>query len=129
MSKERFDRGLAARRAVLGAEYVDANLAAADDFNREFQEVVTEFCWGLAWGDDSLTYRERSMINLGMIAALGRMHEWELHFKAAITNGLTNEELRSVLHQITAYCGVPAGVECFRIARRVMAEMDETAAS
>lgn len=126
MSSERFDRGLAARRAVLGTEYVDANLAAADDFNREFQEVVTEFCWGLAWGDDVLTYRERSMINLGMIAALGRMHEWELHFKAAITNGLTDEELRSVLHQITAYCGVPAGVECFRIARRVMADLDET---
>lgn len=125
MSSERFERGLAARRAVLGADYVDANLAAADDFNREFQEVVTEFCWGLAWADDVLTYRERSMINLGMIAALGRMHEWELHFKAAINNGLTDEELRSVLHQITAYCGVPAGVECFRIARRVMAELDE----
>ncbi len=124
MSSERFDRGLAARRAVLGEEYVDANLAAADDFNREFQEVVTEFCWGLAWGDDVLTYRERSMINLGMIAALGRMHEWELHFRAAITNGLSRDELRSVLHQITAYCGVPAGVECFRIARRVLADVE-----
>ena len=124
MTIERFEKGLAARKAVLGDEYVEANLAAADDFNREFQEVVTEFCWGLAWGDDALTYRERSMINLGMIAALGRMHEWELHFKGAITNGLTEEELRSILHQITAYCGVPAGVECFRIARRVLAEMD-----
>jgi len=120
----RFDRGLAARKAVLGEEYVEQNLAAADDFNREFQEIVTEFCWGLAWGDDALTYRERSMVNLGMIAALGRMHEWELHFRGALTNGLTREELRSVLHQITAYCGVPAGVECFRIARRVLAEVD-----
>ena len=122
MSTDRFERGLAARKAVLGEEYVAANLAAADDFNREFQEVVTEFCWGLAWGDDVLTFRERSMINLGMIAALGRMHEWELHFRGALTNGLTMEELRSILHQITAYCGVPAGVECFRIAREVMAE-------
>lgn len=122
MTTDRFDRGLAARKAVLGEDYVEANLAAADDFNREFQEVVTEFCWGLAWADDVLTYRERSMINLGMIAALGRMHEWELHFTGALTNGLTMEELRSVLHQITAYCGVPAGVECFRIARRVLAE-------
>ena len=122
MPTERFERGLAARKAVLGADYVEANLAAADDFNREFQEVVTEFCWGFAWGDDALTYRERSMINLGMIAALGRMHEWELYFRGALTNGLTLAELRTVLHQITAYCGVPAGVECFRIARRVLAE-------
>ncbi len=124
MTSERFERGLAARKAVLGDEYVEANLAQADDFNREFQEVVTEFCWGLAWGDDVLTFRERSMINLGMIAALGRMHEWELHFRGAIENGLTREELRSVLHQITAYAGVPAGVECFRIARKVFAELD-----
>ncbi len=122
---DRFARGLAARKAVLGEEYVEANLAAADDFNREFQEVVTEFCWGLAWGDDVLTFRERSLINLGMIAALGRMHEWELHFRGALTNGLTRDELRSVLHQITAYCGVPAGVECFRIARKVLAEANE----
>ncbi len=122
MTTERFERGLAARKAVLGEDYVAANLAAADDFNREFQEVVTEFCWGLAWGDDVLTFRERSMINLGMIAALGRMHEWELHFRGALKNGLTKEELRSVLHQITAYCGVPAGVECFRIARKVLEE-------
>ncbi len=122
MTTERFERGLAARKAVLGEDYVAANLAAADDFNREFQEVVTEFCWGLAWGDDVLTFRERSMINLGMIAALGRMHEWELHFRGALKNGLTQEELRSVLHQITAYCGVPAGVECFRIARKVLEE-------
>lgn len=125
MTTERFERGLAARKAVLGEEYVDANLAAADDFNREFQEVLTEFCWGFGWGDDALTFRERSMINLGMIAALGRMHEWELHFRGAITNGLTREELKAVLHQITVYAGIPAGVECFRIARSVFAELDE----
>lgn len=125
MTTERFDRGLDARRAVLGADYVDANLASADDFNREFQEVVTEFCWGFAWADDTLSHRERSLINLGMIAALGRMHEWELHFRAAISNGVTRDELRTVLHQITAYCGVPAGVECFRIARKVFADLDE----
>jgi len=125
MTTERFDKGLSARKAVLGEEYVEKNLAAADDFNREFQEVVTEFCWGFAWGDDSLTHRERSMLNLGMIAALGRMTEWELHFKGAISNGLSRDELRAILHQITVYAGVPAGVECFRIARRVFAELDE----
>lgn len=125
MTTERFEKGLAARKAVLGEDYVEANLAAADDFNREFQEVVTEFCWGFAWGDDTLTYRERSMINLGMIAALGRMHEWELHLKGAIRNGVTRDEIRTILHQVTAYCGVPAGVECFRIARSVFADIDE----
>ncbi|MGD2042690.1 MAG: carboxymuconolactone decarboxylase family protein [Acidimicrobiia bacterium] len=126
MSRERFEAGLAARKEVLGAEYVEANLAAADDFNREFQEMLTEFCWGFGWADDTLGYRERSMINLGMIAALGRMHEWELHFRGAIQNGLTKTELRSILHQISIYAGIPAGVECFRIARKVFAEIDAT---
>jgi 4-carboxymuconolactone decarboxylase len=124
MDKERFDRGLAQRKAVLGAEYVEKALAQADDFNREFQELVTEFAWGLCWGDDTLDRRQRSMLNLGMLAALGRMHEFELHFRGAITNGLSRDELKAILTQITAYCGVPAGVECFRIARKVLAEID-----
>ena len=124
MDKERFDRGLAQRKAVLGAEYVEKALAQADDFNREFQELVTEFAWGLCWGDDTLDCRQRSMLNLGMLAALGRMHEFELHFRGAITNGLSRDELKAILTQITAYCGVPAGVECFRIARKVLAEVD-----
>ena len=122
MTSERFERGLAARKAVLGAEYVEANLDAADDFNREFQEVLTEYAWGFAWADDTLSFQERSMINLGMIAALGRMHEWEIHFRGAITNGLSKDQLKAILHQITVYCGFPAGVECFRIARKVFAE-------
>ncbi len=124
MDKERFDRGLAQRKAVLGAEYVEKALAQADDFNREFQELVTEFAWGLCWGDDTLDRRQRSMLNLGMLAALGRMHEFELHFRGALTNGLSRDELKAILTQITAYCGVPAGVECFRIARKVLAEID-----
>jgi len=124
VSSELFEKGLAARKAVLGEEYVEKNLAAADDFNRQFQEMVTEFCWGFGWSDEALSFRERSMINLGMIAALGRMEEWELHFRGAIENGLTRDELRAVLHQITIYAGVPAGVACFRIARDVLAEVD-----
>ncbi len=124
MDKERFDRGLAQRKAVLGAEYVEKALAQADDFNREFQELVTEFAWGLCWGDDTLDRRQRSLLNLGMLAALGRMQEFELHFRGAITNGLSRDELKAILTQITAYCGIPAGVECFRIARRVLAEVD-----
>ena len=126
MDKERFDKGLEARKAVLGAEYVERNLAAADDFNREFQELLTEYCWGACWGDETLDRKQRSLLNLGMIAALNRMHEWELHLKGAIRNGLTQEEIKSVLHQIAVYCGVPTGVECFRIARKVYAELDKT---
>lgn len=125
MNKERFNKGLQARKAVLGAEYVEKNLAAADDFNREFQELLTEYCWGACWGDETLQRRQRSLLNLGMIAALNRMHEWELHLKGAIRNGWTQEEIKAVLHQIAIYCGVPTGVECFRIARKVFAEMDE----
>jgi 4-carboxymuconolactone decarboxylase len=124
LDQERFDKGLAARSAVLGAEYVNNTLKSADDFNREFQELVTEYCWGVCWGDDALDRKQRSLLNLGMIAALNRMHEWETHFRGAITNGLTKQELKAILHQITIYCGVPAGVECFRIARRVLAEQD-----
>jgi 4-carboxymuconolactone decarboxylase len=119
VDKERFDKGLTARKAVLGAEYVEKSLHAADDFNRDFQELVTEYCWGTTWGDESLDYRQRSLLNLGMIAALNRMQEWELHFR-----GATPDELRSVLIHIAVYCGIPTGVECFRIARKVLAEME-----
>ncbi len=124
MDKERFERGVEKRKAVLGADYVEKTLAGADDFSRPFQEMMTEFCWGFGWGDETLDPKTRSMLNLTMIAALNRMHEWELHFRGAITNGVTREELRAVLHQISIYCGIPAGVECFRIAKRVLAEID-----
>ena len=124
MDKERFETGVEQRKATLGAEYVDKTLASADDFSRPFQEMMTEFCWGFGWGDEALPPKTRSMLNLTMIAALNRMHEWELHFRGAIRNGVTREELRAVLHVISIYCGIPAGVECFRIAKRVLAEID-----
>ncbi len=124
MTTERYDRGLAARKAVLGEEYVERNLAQADEFNQEFQALVTEYCWGGAWANEALTHRERSMINLGMIAALNRMEEFEIHFRGAITNGLTKPELETILHQIAIYAGIPAGVACFRVANRVFAELE-----
>ncbi len=125
MDKERFEKGLAKRKAVLGAEHVERSLAQADEFSRPFQELVTEYCWGFAWGDERLDPKTRSMLNLAMIAALNRMHEWELHLKGAMKNGVTREEIQAILHQVTIYCGVPVGVECFRIAKRVFAAMDE----
>ena len=122
MDQERFEKGLAQRKSTLGADYVDNSMAAADEFNRPFQEMMTEWCWGFGWGDEVIAPRTRSMMNLTMIAALGRMTEWELHFNGAITNGVSKEELRAIIHVIAIYCGVPAGVECFRIARKVFAE-------
>ena len=126
MDKERFERGLAARKSVLGAEYVEKALKNADDFTREFQELLTEFCWGSCWGNETLNRQQRSLLNLGMIAALNRMHEWEIHFRGALTNGVTREELKAILLQISVYCGMPTGVECFRIAQKVFAELDKT---
>ncbi|MEX1109536.1 MAG: carboxymuconolactone decarboxylase family protein [Dongiaceae bacterium] len=127
MSSEDFDRGLAIRREVLGAEYVDAAIQNVDDFNREFQKLVTEYCWGRIWGNKGLSRQQRSLNNLCMLAALNRAHEFELHFKGALRNGCSLEEIRETLMQITIYCGVPAGVEAFRIARKVLAEQAKEA--
>lgn len=124
MDKERFEKGLSKRKEVLGAEYVEHSLANANDFSRPFQEIVTEFCWGFGWGDETLPPKTRSMLNLTMIAALNRMHEWELHLKGAIKNGVSQAEIQAILHQIAIYCGIPAGVECFRIANKVFAELE-----
>ena len=123
MEKQLLDAGLKVRREVLGDEYVDRAMKNADDFNKPFQEVVSEYCWGLCWSDETLSRRERSIPNLGMIAALGKMQEFELHLRGAIRNGLTKEELRAVLIQIAVYCGIPVGVDCFRTAKQVIAEM------
>jgi 4-carboxymuconolactone decarboxylase len=122
MDKKLMEAGLSARRQVLGDEYVDRAMKNADAFNKPFQEIVSEYCWGLCWTDETLTRRERSILNLGMIAALGKMHEFELHLRGAIRNGLTPEELRAVLIQIAVYCGIPVGVDCFRTAKQVLGE-------
>ena len=122
MDKDVYDRGLAMRRKVLGEDYVDRALKSADDFNRDFQRIVTQYCWGEAWGDDTLTPRERSILNLGMIASLGKMEEFQTHVRGALKNGLTPNEIRAVLTQIAVYCGIPVGVDCFRMAKAVLAE-------
>lgn len=124
MTSETFEKGRARRSEVLGEEYVDKMLNQANDFNQEFQHLVTEYCWGVCWGDDTLTPKQRSILNLGMIAALNRMHEWETHFRGAIKNGVTRDELKAIMMQIAVYAGIPAGVECFRIANQVLAELD-----
>ncbi len=122
MSKETFEKGRTIRTEVLGRERVAKALDQADSFNRDFQELLTEYCWGACWGRNGLTRQQRSLLNLGMLAALNRPHEFELHFRAAIGNGLTRAELQDTLIQIAIYCGVPAGVEAHRIAGKVLAE-------
>lgn len=125
MDRDRFELGLARRKETLGAEYVERNLSAADDFTRPFQEMMTEWCWGFGWGDETIDPRTRSLMNLAMIGALGRMHEWEVHCRGALNNGVTKEQIRAVCHVVGIYCGVPMALECFRVARRVLEEAGE----
>jgi 4-carboxymuconolactone decarboxylase len=123
MTNPTFDKGLEIRKSVLGAEFVDKAIGGADDFNRPLQELVTEYCWGAVWGRDTLDKRTRSMLNLAMLSALNRPHELKMHVKGALRNGVTKEEIREVLLQVTIYAGVPAGVDSFRVARQALQEM------
>ncbi|MGJ7037062.1 4-carboxymuconolactone decarboxylase [Shinella sp. BE166] len=115
--------GEAVRRRVLGDDYVDRAKAGADAFSAPLQDLLNEYCWGLGWTDDGLDLKQRSLLNLGMLAASNRMHEFGIHFRGAIRNGLSDRELQAALLQIAIYCGVPAGVEAFRVARAIRAEM------
>ena len=124
MDKATFDKGLAIRKAVLGAEYVEKSIAMVDDFNKPMQELVTEYCWGAVWGREGLDKKTRSMLNLAMISILNRQHELKLHIKGALTNGVTRDEIREIFMQVAIYAGVPAGVDSFRIAREAFAEVD-----
>lgn len=124
-----FETGLRLRREVLGAEYVDRALQSADDFNRPFQELVTEYCWGAIWSRPGLSRPTRSLITLAMLTALNRPHELELHIRGALNNGVSREEIREVFLQAAIYCGVPAALDAFRVARKVFAELDGTPSS
>ena len=108
---ELFERGLKKRRATLGTDYVENTMAHADKLNRPFQEAMTAWCWGFGWGDDVIDEKTRSMMNLSMIGALGKMTEWELHCNGAIRNGCSLEEIRAIVHVIGIYCGVPQALE------------------
>ena len=122
MKDELYEKGLASRKKVLSSEYVDKAINKADSFNKEFQELITKYCWGEIWTKTTLTDKQRSMNNLCMLSALNKWHEFSIHFRGAIKNGCTLEELKDVLLQITVYCGVPCGVEAFRHARKIIEE-------
>jgi 4-carboxymuconolactone decarboxylase len=124
MDKQRFETGMEIRKSVLGREFVEKSFAAADDFNREQQELVTEYCWGAVWGRPGLEKKTRSMLNLAMLSALNRPHELKMHVAGALRNGVTRDEIKEVFLAVMIYAGVPACVDSFRIAREVFVEFD-----
>ena len=125
MPTEMFEKGLAIRRELVGETAVDKAFADASDFSRPMQEFVTEYCWGAIWGREELPRKTRSMLNLAMISILNRPHELKAHIKGALTNGVSRDEIREVFMQVSIYAGIPAGVDSFRIAREVFAELDK----
>ncbi|MDA8094702.1 MAG: 4-carboxymuconolactone decarboxylase [Betaproteobacteria bacterium] len=123
MNRERYDRGLKIRKDVLGADYVDAAIQNADDFNRDLQGLVTEYAWGEIWSRPGLARRDRSLLNLAMLTALNRPHELKLHIRGALANGVTKDEIKEVFLQTAIYCGAPAAIDSFRAAKDVFKEM------
>jgi 4-carboxymuconolactone decarboxylase len=120
---ELFDRGLALRRDVLGAEYVDRSLNSANDFTMAFQRITTEWCWGYAWTRPGLDRKTRSLVNLAMLTALNRSPEIKLHVRGALNNGVTVDEIKEVLLHATIYCGIAAGLDAFKAANEVLKEV------
>jgi 4-carboxymuconolactone decarboxylase len=125
MDQKMHDKGLAVRKAVLGEAYVNNALKNVDEFNKPFQELLNEYCWGSVWGRDELPRKTRSMLNIAMISILNRPHELRAHLKGALTNGVTKDEIREILMQVAIYAGMPAAVDSFRIARELFAELDK----
>ncbi|PQM57032.1 MAG: gamma carboxymuconolactone decarboxylase [Rhodobacteraceae bacterium] len=124
MEKTLFEVGLEERKATLGAKYVEANLNNASEFSKPFQEMMTGWCWGFGWGDKCIDRKTRSMMNLTMLGALGKMGEWKIHCRGALKNGVTEEQIRAIIHVIGIYCGVPQALECFRAASAVFEDSD-----
>jgi 4-carboxymuconolactone decarboxylase len=121
-SEDRYERGLETRRAVLGREHVDRSLEQASPFMRPMQELVTEYCWGAVWNREGLDRRTRSLLNVAMLTALDRPQELGAHVRGALTNGCSKEEIQETLLQAAVYCGMPAGLDAFRVAERALDE-------
>ena len=120
---QRYERGLSVRKEVLGTDYVESSVRGADDFNRDVQQLVTEYAWGEIWSRPGLARRDRSLLNLAMLTALNRPHELRLHLRGALTNGVSKDEIKEVFLQAAVYCGAPAALDSFRVAREVFAEL------
>jgi len=118
-----FERGMQVRRAVLGDAYVDRSLQGGTEFRKPMQDLVTEYCWGAVWAREGLDRKTRSLVNLGMLTALNRSTELAAHIRGAVNNGATKEEIQEVLLQTAVYCGMPAGLESFRVAEKVFDDL------
>jgi len=125
LNKETFEKGMAVRRDVLGADYVERTTASADPFTRVLYDFVTEWCWGAIWTRPGLSRKTRSLINLAMLTALNRPHEIKLHVRGALNNGVTREEITEVFLQAGVYAGIPAAVDAFRAAKEVFETIDK----
>jgi len=119
-----YERGMRVRREVLGDDYVDAALERATGFTTDFQDLITRYAWGEIWSRPGLDRRTRSCITLMALMALGRLEELELHVRAALRNGLMEDEIKEVILHGAIYCGAPAANSAFAVARRVLAEHD-----
>jgi len=124
MNDEMYEKGLRIRRATLGDAYVDKALSQADDFTDDMQKLVTTYCWGEVWGREGLDRKTRSTINLAMLSALNRPHELATHVRGALKNGLTENEIKEIFLQVGIYCGVPAMIDSFRVARQVIEDVN-----
>jgi len=122
--RERYSAGLKIRRAVLGSAHVDASLAKRNPFNQDFQDLITRYAWGETWARPGLSRKTRSLLTLAMLVALNRGEELQLHLRAAINNGVTQDEIKETLLQCAIYCGVPAANSAFRLAETVLAEAE-----
>ena len=127
MDQKMHDKGLAVRKAVLGEAYVNNALKNVDEFNKPFQDLLNEYCWGSVWGREELPRKTRSMLNIAMISILNRPHELRAHLRGALNNGVTRDEIREILMQVAIYGGMPAAGDSFRIAREFFAEIDKAA--
>jgi 4-carboxymuconolactone decarboxylase len=121
--RERYEKGLSVRRAVLGDAHVDRSIKNRDDFNREFQDLLTRYAWGEIWTRPGLPRKTRSLLTIVMLVALNRPDEFRMHLRAALNNGVTQEEIKEALLQVAIYCGVPAANSAFHAAQEVFSEM------
>lgn len=123
--RDRYEKGMTVRRAVLGGAHVDRTLARKNSFNDEFQDLITRYAWGEIWTRPGLTRHTRSLITVAIMIALNRTDEFRLHVRAASNNGVTRDEIKEVLMHAAIYCGVPAANNAFHLAQEVFAEMDK----
>lgn len=120
--RERYEKGLSVRRAVLGDAHLDRSLKNRNEFNQDFQDLITRYAWGEIWARPGLSRKTRSLLTIVMLVALNRPDEFRMHLRAALTNGVTKDEIKEALLQAAIYCGVPAANSAFHAAQEVFSE-------